>query len=79
MGGIVRMWSHKACCNFVIYSQDHISGMDNESGENESYGMEFEMPASTETEETTSPLILDHLRAVFVFMTDRQTELDRQN
>ena len=72
------MWSHKACCNFVIYSQDHISGMDNESGENESHSMEFEMPASTETEETTSTLILDHLSAVFVFMTDRQTELDRQ-
>ena len=52
--------------------------MDNESGEDESYGMEFEMPASTETEETTSTLILDHLRAVFVFMTVRQTELDRQ-
>ena len=52
--------------------------MDNESGENESYGMQFEVPASTETEETTSTLILDYLRAVFVFMTDRQTELDRQ-
>ena len=45
--------------------------MDNESGENESYGMEFEMPASTDTEETTSPLILDYLSAVFVFMTVR--------
>jgi len=69
MGGIVRVWSHKACSNFVIYSQDLISGMDNKSGENESYGMEFEMPASTDTEETTSPLILDYLRAVFVLMT----------
>ena len=55
----------------MIYSQDHISCMDNESGENESYGMEFEMPASTDTEETTSPLILDYLSAVFVFMTVR--------
>ena len=42
MVGIVRVWSHKACKNFVIYSQDLISGMDSECGENESYGMELE-------------------------------------
>ena len=56
------------CSNFAIYSQDNILGLDDESGENESYGasnhMELEMPASTEIEETTSPSILDRLRAL---------------
>ena len=38
MGGIVRVKPHKACSNLAIYSQDQISGLDNKSGENESYG-----------------------------------------
>jgi len=41
MGGIVRVEPHKACSNLAIYSQDQVSDLDNESGENESYGAEM--------------------------------------